>query len=91
MSVLRIDGAQLDAMSSRITAAVPKVRFGPELSRCDDGHVGSSRVAMASRDGSRQQHLRAGATAETLSAVGDSPRGAVATFAEADAAMARAF
>jgi hypothetical protein len=91
MSVVRVDGAQLDAMSLRIVAAVPRVRLGSELSSSNDAQFGSSRVATASRDGHGQQRLRADSTADALAAVGNSPRGAVATFAEADLSLARAF
>lgn len=91
MSVLRVDGAQLDAMSTQIMSAVSQTRLGPELSRADESVLGSPDVATALREGSRQQHLRAETTADALSAVGESPRGAVTTFAEADTSLARAF
>ncbi|MFF1574746.1 hypothetical protein ACFVWR_18555 [Leifsonia sp. NPDC058292] len=91
MSVLRIDAALLDDVASKITTSIPSVRFAPELTSADDSHTGAAEVSTAIREAATMQKLRADVTADALLAVGNSPRGVVSTFSDADAALARAF
>ena len=91
MSDLRIDGPRLSEVSARITAAVSAVRFNGALSAQARGVLGSSAVATALRDGAIQQDARADSVADALARVGAAPALAVASFAEADAGLARVF
>jgi hypothetical protein len=91
VSDLHVDGSRLREVSARIVSAASSLRFNGVLSVRAGGVLGSPEVASALRDGAVQQDARAGAVADALQAVGGSPAQAAASFAEADAGLARVF
>jgi hypothetical protein len=91
MSELRISASSLRDVSAHFTAAVSSVPFDASLSASREDVLGTPLVASPLRDGSMQQSARATFVSDALHTVAKFPANAVASFSEADAALARAF
>ena len=91
MTDLRVDAAALREASASVLRAASEVRMSSDFVALGDDALSSEAVDYALRLGSRQQVLRAEIAAESLTSVGWAPYAAVAGFADADAALARAF